>query len=388
MAIIFLYKDLAEGETFALNQLKATNKAFNIRFTEHDCDVGTFEFSLPADDLFCSRMQKNYIIGIDNTFFGIIRQAKQVIQGNQNYVVVSGVDLKGYTQQRITVYPASAITSGLQGYDAINNAYTETVVKYFINNNLINPRNSKRKIIGFENAPDLHRGLANDKYMSRFESLSEVCNKNLSVQNMGYRVNIDLANSKLLFDVSVGKNRTANQSENNRVIFDVKYKNLIDMEYFFSVQDYKNIFYSTLSKARNEQEALTCMYYRDGEEEPIGSQRFEEHLNVSVNLPDADIYTYMKEYALKDASKYEMVETLTASVADRYKYGIDYNLGDFVTVQARTGLFNQKLAQLDVQIKSITHTWTDTRIVRTLGFGNGKLSKFDILKRQIRNGGF
>ena len=388
MVLIYLYKPLKEGDTFTNNQAKITKFASELMFQEHFNGVGEFEFIIPASDEFSAYAHESDIISIDNQYFGIIRQIKQTQQINQNSMSISGVDLKGYLSQRLTLYPATEIDKGLQGYDAIKEVSTETVTKYFVNNNLVNPTNPKRKIVGLELAPDQTRGLASDQYMSRFESLTDVCFKNLEPQKMGYKINADIKNSKLIFDVCKGVDRTAKQSVNNRIIFDVRYKNMLSFEYFTSLNEFKNIFYSSLSNARNEAQTMTCMYQREGEEEEKGALRFEQHLNVSINLPPEDIYAQLKEYALKDASNYEKIETVTALVTDKYVFAVDYNLGDFVTVQARRGVLKRTGITMDVQIKSVTHRWTKSgNVVHELGFGTGKISKFSLLERKIKNGG-
>lgn len=386
MAIIILYKDLEQNQTFGNNQLKATNKATNIQFIEYLDQIGTFEFSISANDSFCQHLKDGYIIGIDGTYYGIITKITQFVQSNKNEILVTGVDLKGYLSRRITLYPQTAIQSGLQGYDAIKDVSTETIVKYFINNNIVNPSNKLRKIEGFTIAQDKNRGLQNDRYMSRFEPLDELLYKNLNTQHMGYKVDIDLINNTFIFDVILGKDRTSIQRDNNPIIFDVKLKNILSLEYFLSNQNYKNIFYSTLSNSSKNEEAMTCMYY-DGDDESQGSRRFEQHLNVSVNLPDNDLYDNLKKYALKDASSYIKEESLTAFVTNKYKYNTDYFLGDFVTIILNSGLFVEQIAVLDVQITQITHKWGQNEILREVGFGKGKLTKFEVIKRNIRNGG-
>jgi hypothetical protein len=223
--------------------------------------------------------------------------------------------------------------------------------------------------------------------MSRFELLPDVCFKNLDGQNMGYKITPDFSNNTLVFDVIQGVNRTAGQYENPRIIFDVKFKNLLSYEYYLSNANYRNVFYASLSGSKSLSETPTAMYYRNGETEAEGIKRREQQLNVSVNVEVEDLYNQLKEYALKDAAQYEKVETLTAVATNRYEYGKDYNLGDFVTVQARKGIFKQKLISMDTQITNITHRWGLRGVQRELGFGKEKISKLDVLKQYVRNGG-
>lgn len=385
MALIYLYEQFADGDTFTENQIKITNRARDISYTERLCDVGEFSFSLPVEDDFCGYVQSGRLVAIDGEFWGIIRQAQQMQDGIQEYVTVSGEDLKGWLAQRITVYPAETIAEGLQGYDAINSATTETIVKYFVANNAVSPADPKRRIPMLVNATDQQRGKADDQYMSRFEILTDVCKKNLEPLGYGYRITPNKELNRFEFDLTVGNDRTEGQYDNPRVLFDGQLKNMLGYEYYMSDKSTRNAFYASLSKSKNEAETLTCIYYRDEEGESSGTDRYEQHLNVSVNLPEDQMYDALKEYALKDAEEYRRVETITVSALDRYQYGKDYDIGDTVTVQIRWGLFGNRIAAMDCQITAITHTWGVGGVRRELSFGEGKISRFDVLRREILN---
>ena len=109
-------------------------------------------------------------------------------------------------------------------------------------------------------------------------------------------------------------------------------------------------------------------------------------MNISANLPDAQLYENMRKYALKDATEYERSEELTVLTTEKYRYGVDYRLGDTVTIQNRGVLFYRLKQQLNVQIVSVTHQWVGKAITHELSFGPGKISRFDELKREIKNG--
>lgn len=385
MALIYLYSPLASGATFSGNKLAITNKAINISHEEKLSEVGAFSFDLPVADGMVDKLSYGQIIGIDNEYFGIVRGLKETA-GNLKTVTVSGADLKGYTEQRITLYPSEAVEEGMQGYDGIADVPTETVVKYFINNNIVNPTSSKRIIPGMVLASDLHRGIQDDRYMSRFELLSDLCNKNLENAKLGYKITPDMENNTLVFDVIEGVDRTASQSKNKRIMFDTTRKNLLSLEYYLSIENYKNIFYAGEGSQKDVTKP-TYMYYRESDiSEPEGTSRYEQYLNISVNMDRDDEYELIKKYALKEAAEYEKAETFTVKEASRYKYGTDYTLGDFITLQARAGLFARQKKQIDVQITSVKHTWGIGGISHELGLGDGKVSIFDTIKRDIRNG--
>lgn len=387
MALIYFYKPLKAGDTFTGNQLAVINNASDIVYREQLRGVGSFSFALPATSAVCEKLTEGLIVGLDSRFYGVIRVLEQEQAGAKDTVRVSGETLETYLARRITVYPQSPISEGLQGYDAIKDVPTETVAKYFVNNNCVNPTDPQRVIPGMAIAPDNKRGIANDRYMSRFEPLTDLLEKCLAPQKLGYRLSLKLLDSALEFDLIQGVNRTAAQYDNPRVILDVSYKNLLSVAYILDSRSHRNAFYASLLGASSDAETYTAFYTRDGEDAPQGADRFEQRLNISVPIPQADIYNQLKMYALKDASQYELSESLTCEVLPRLKYELDYSLGDFVTLQARTGLFRRKGAVLDAQITAITHTWGSGGVRQTLEFGEARPTRFDIITRRLRNGG-
>lgn len=388
MALIYLYSPLKDGETFTSNQKKAARDGVNITWKQRLCGIGEFSFDIPSGSKLMPFLNIDDIVGIDNKRFGIIREALKRDTENGSIVTVSGVDLNGLIAQRVTLYPNETIAEGLQGYDAINNASTEAVVKYFIKNNITEPKNPKRQIPAFYIAENQNRGKQEDCYMSRFEPLDELVVKNLEPQRMGYSIKLDFKSNRFVFDVIQGLNRSAGQYDNPRVIFNISHKNLISIEYSSSKKNYRNIFYASLSKSKNEAETLTCMYTPNDEDETSGAERFETHLNVSANLPADKLYENMKRYALKDASKFEAVESLTAVPAQKLIFEKDYFLGDIVTLEAKTGFLNSSAVSVDVQVTAVSERWLPSgEIETTLEFGKNRPTRFDLLEHKIQNNG-
>lgn len=384
MAIVFLYSPLrTEGETFTTNQLRATSQAFDISFTQHYCNVGEFAFSVPVVDKACAYLYPGIIIAVDGEYWGIVRELDQV----GDYVTVMGEDLNGILAQRITLYPDQPEASGLQGYDAIKDVTTEALVKYFVNGNAVNPADPMRKIIGLEIAEDQGRGVENDAYMTRFEVLSDVLTKNLELREMGWRVTPDLVRGKYVFDVYEGIDRTGDQYDNPRVVFDVELRNALSIEYILSAKSERNIFYASLSKNRKATEALTCMYARDDDYVTSGIDRREQHLNVSMDVDaQENIYNEMRDYALKDAEQYDATRTITVEDAGRYVYGVDYALGDIVTVQASGGIAGEIAGH--ARIITIDTAWLPSGGRQyTLTLGDARFTVVDVLNRKINNEG-
>lgn len=388
MALVYLYSRLKDGDTFTTNQKKSAQVGTNIVWKYNLCAPGDFSLDIPASSDLVEFIDIGDIISINNTNFGIIRQALKRDSQSSSIITISGEDLKGYMQQRITLYPKEVIAEGLQGYDAIKDVSTEAVVKHFFKNNVTEPANDKRRIPAFFIAENKNRGKEKDQYMSRFETLHDLLLKNLEPQKMGYSVTPDFESNHFIFDVIQGTDRTSQQDINPRILFNISHKNLLSIEYSISRNNFCNTFYASLSKGKNENETLTCMYTPNDEAETSGADRFEMHLNVSANLPAEQLYENMKQYAMKDASKYEEVENILAVPTDKFEFGKDYFLGDYVTLEAKTGFLRYKKVLLDVQITGVNERWLPSgKIETTLEFGKSRPTRFDILSQQIQNNG-
>lgn len=379
MAIMWIYRPLRAGDTFTGNQIRTTNRIVQAQFTERLCGIGEFFVTLPIQDPATAILAKRQIINLDNLKFGIITTLEQGDQG----VIVRGQDLNRYLFQRITLYPSAPIADGLQGYDAISNVPTETVVKYFVRNNITAPTDPKRAIPGFIIAEDQGRGLADDRYMSRFENLTDLMIANLQPANMGYRVDANLEHSQFIFDVIQGVDRTAAQNINPRVVFKGNHKNLAGYNYVSSHNDYRNAFYASLTGAKSAAETLTGLYFVD-DAETEGAERHEQHLNVAINLSAADQYASLKPYALKTAEGYAETENTTLDIIDATREAGRFDLGDWVSAEVSGGLFGAGRS-IDAQV-IVRHTiWKDDIRQILIEVGNERKSRFDILEQQIGN---
>ena len=90
MALIYLYRNLHEGETLTGNQLKVTRRATSIYFRENLDAVGEFEITIPLADDMALYLQEGYLISVDNRYFGIIRQLSQGVGRDANSIVIAG----------------------------------------------------------------------------------------------------------------------------------------------------------------------------------------------------------------------------------------------------------------------------------------------------------
>ena len=282
--------------------------------------------------------------------------------------------LCGLLKDRITLYGAEQDV-GAYGYDVVQGS-TETVAKHYITNNIAEPTDPNRKVIGFTVAADQNRGLAEDTYMSRFEFLSDLEEKVCKNGGIGYGITVDLAKNAIIFDVLPIVDKTESQSERNRVVFAVERRNVLSLTHEFGATNSKNVFYATKSGGTLEADATTIMV-ADGDTAASGIDRREMQLNVSC-----DSISEVSKYALKDVENYRETESFEVSPADLSEYGKVYSVGDKVTV--RSTLYG---ITMDAVITEAEKSVTSTGRTIAVTLGEAKPKPLDQIYQAIENKG-
>lgn len=366
----------------AMKQLAILYNALDAKLQENFFSPGSFELKISTAERYADQLQKYRLVRIAGRFWGLI-YAVQYEGGAGEFLTVRGRDLKGLTADRLTVPTELVGVRGTAGYDAIIGP-TETVLKHFAQNNFFPAGDPYRHIPGLVIAADQRRGTQDDRYMTRFEPLSDVLSLIGEDAGMGYDVIPTADGKQFIFDIIMGLDRTAAQRKRPPVIFDLSRQTASSMTYENTDQSMKNIFYTTRSGAEFADEALTMTYTRDDAVIPAGIYRRETHLSLSADTPTAgQEYAELKRLALIEAGNYVTAEHFTAQIlSTKYRYGKDFNLGDKVTVQNRDwGVSMDALVTaMEISIGSGGETYTAT-------FGKEQLLITDRLKRMIRNRG-
>ena len=256
-----------------------------------------------------------------------------------NYMIIGGVEIKKILHQRI-VYETEKYT----------NKTVENVMRGMVNNNIINPTDSLRKINNFYLKEP--KGLSDTittqiTYSNVGEKIESLC----KTYNYGYKVTLE--NQNLYFDVFKGKDKTANQSENLRVIFSAEYDNLFSSKYNFDKSEFKNV-----ALVGGEGEGIERKKREIGTAE--GIDRFEIFVDASGvssengAVSDSEYYNLLFEQG-KEALTETNVTTSFEAMVDTsfYKYKKDFDLGDVVTITNEYGI------SANARITEIIETWDE-----------------------------
>lgn len=217
------------------------------------------------------------------------------------------------------------------------NGSVEKGIRNIINNNIINPKTTSRKITNF--VLDTLNG-----YTDTFDV--QLLGENIAdwLENVGqlYGIGWDvyIKNNKYVFSLKKGTDRTFNQNSVTPVIFSPEYDNLLSSTYTYEKNDYRNA--ALIGGEGNGTNQRTATIGT-----ATGLDRYETYIDggsVSSNgeiITEATYYKMLQDYGkekLSNISTY--VEKFEGEVIANGMYTLneDYFLGDLVQIVNENGI--------------------------------------------------
>ena len=172
---------------------------------------------------------------------------------------------------------------------------------------------------------------------------------------------VDNEQYKMIFELSQGADRSMMQEENPHIVFSDSYNNLLSFTYFTDTSVKRNFAY-VLGKGEGEKRKRTI--YFEGTE-PSSLNRYEVYVDAKDISDEEQVDNETRplsdaEYSelLKEKGKQSLVPTKTKSESQiavqstQFQYGVDYFVGDFVTVEHHRFGIRQNKIQLVGMIES------------------------------------
>jgi hypothetical protein len=380
----------------------------SLQFIRSKHDVGSFELRINQYKDHTDKLQKYNLImlGADKHKVGIILHRSIPLDESgksSEQWVIKGIELKGAVGQRITLPPAG------KEFDELE-ANGETLIKHYIDNNVVNPLDPNRKIDLFTIAPNLNRG-AFFLWQSRFKYVSDEVRDIALMSNLGWSATLDFSQRKAILDTYTGRDLTVSQTVNPPVIFSTDFDNIKSMEYTDSDLNYKNFAYVggqgqgverqivEVGHATGLQRIESFFDARDVKEEdengnPIPAEEVTEQLIASGeqqlkeveqrHFLEAEIITNYQYHEFKKhqfvLSHYQISEQINTVklYGPSFVYERDFDLGDTVTIQ------NKKWGvTMNAPITEIKEIWEPTGFRLEAVFGNNKPTLIRKIKQEL-----
>lgn len=216
----------------------------------------------------------------------------------------------------------------------------------------------------------------NSSRQSSYKGLLEFTDGVLQEYECGARMRIDDTTHNMVYDLFEGKDRTiGNSSGNAPVIFSQDFENLLTAEYLHDTTAFKNF-----ALIGGEGQGLDRFYATYAQDNSTGIDRREVFVDAT-NYPrkymdgetektytDTEYNAQLIGQAQTDLKELIITETFTGEIAlemSQYKYGVDFELGDKVTIQDTIlGLY------INTRIISVTEVQDDNGYIISVQYGN------------------
>lgn len=350
--------------------------------------VGDFQFVLPADAQGLGDIGLGHYIMLDNDGHraGIIRSLEYTEDNRGPVLSVKGVTLNGLTAQRITVPKMKDVNANPDsgepeetdpngGYDNVPELTkenpnpipvpAETILKTYASRHLAQPEDPTRRIPMTVDA-DFGRGMKT-VWMSRYERLDTVLQKAAEYCDMGWEIYLD-KDGGLHFDVIPGSDHSVSQEENSPVLFSLDFESIKSLNHLQDLSGYLNLGYAA---GMGEGYDRTVLKVTNEQTEPTAFTRFETFLDCGdLAITVSDTAMSLVDEGKHQLKEFEKQESLSAVVAPEssFVYGVDWALGDLVTIQSRIGGVS-----LDARIAEITERYESTQMGIDVTFGTAPL---------------
>lgn len=340
----------------------------SLRFERRFYAPGSFELRINRYKKNVDKLQKGNIIflGADTGKAGIIKHKEIKLDESGKLSeswLIRGWTLQGFTRQRIVLPPAG------QSHDAVQ-AEAETVLKHFVNSQLVSPADTKRKIDNLRVADDQQRG-ETMSWQSRFHRLDELLTEIGKETGLGWNIYLDIENNEYVFEVYEGVDRRAGQEENARVIFSPEFESLAALEFSDSDLDYKNV-----AVVAGQGEGVDRTIEIVEQNDPEGLDRIEFFRDARQTEDEGLSGVGQRELNARSIEQYMEGQVLEQSP---FIYEEHFNLGDIVTIQNKDWGIT-----MDTRIIGATEIYDDDGFRLMLTFGEDKPTLLSKIKDEIK----
>jgi hypothetical protein len=339
----------------------------SLRWTRRYYKSGEFELHCALTPEALSLLQRENIIykkGDTEAGFIEYRNLKQDQEGKE-ILVIKGKFLTGYLNRRI-----------IWGTEILNTT-SEVAMRTLVNKNCITPIDSNR-IIDNLMLGTLSSFIGNVDYQVSYKNLAEELENLSNLSNLGHRINLDITNKKLIFDVYKGLDRSVNQSVNPRAIFSKEFENILEQEFTDSLNNYRNL---ALVGGVGEGTARKLAIVGNS----IGLDRFEVFVDQkslsnevdSVAMNDIDYNNLLIEKGNSTLAETKEIQTFDNKINlnSNLKYKADFDLGDIVTcVSKKWNLV------LNTRITEVEEVYEEQGLSINITFGNNIPTLIDKIK--------
>lgn len=343
--------------------------------------IGPLELRINRHKQYTNTLQKGNIIVVG----GDTRKAYMIVhrgvelneQGriSEDWHIIAH-QLKSVVGRRITMPPVHTSHDNKSGA-------AESVIKHYIDRNVVNPVDGRRKIPNLVIAPDLQRGMHID-WQSRFKNLAEETADISLLSGLGWDVYVDTKTRKWVFEVYEGRNISVNQDVHDPVVFSPQFGNIKDMQFVDSDLNYRNV-----AIVAGQGEGVDRRVIEVGQ--AVGLDRYETFVDARdiaeetddeepVQRPIGDIERDLRNRGNQSLAEMSQEVYLEGQIltGGPFKYETDWNLGDIPTLQNKDWGVT-----LDSRITEVTEVYERDGVQLSAVFGQSRPTLISKIKQEL-----
>lgn len=379
-----------------LRKVDVLRKYTFAQYTEMLRDIGTFTITAQnvSENLYLLDVTEQYYILFDGTILGRVDKISKADED----------ETLNITGQLITVIFNERVITKTIKYTGYSYAYIQNIIQQMITGDT----NSVRYIpinVKCDDEDRLTKICSNTTRQTTGGYIWDVMKDVFVADNYGCIIRPNLVTRSLestepnidSFDltlVSGTDHRKNNTDGNTAVIFSQSLSNLMRTEYSRDTQDYKNAIYIAGEDSGSKRKWFSYDINEDiVQKKTTGVGRRELWLDArdiqstkddgSV-MSDSEYEALIKQRALDRSQDNTVVLDYEATLTQtdrQYKYGSDYQLGDWVTI-----LDNSLGLSIDAQVVAVTASITNSQVIHdvTFSYGNSVVDKTSVIRSLLK----
>lgn len=301
-------------------------------WTDRYYAYGDFELYEAMRDGLLEYIKQDYYLQSKESEHVMIVEKIQITSDTEdgNHVTVTGRSLESILDRRI-VWGQKLLSGNLQNG-----------IKTLLNENVISPSDSNRKIPNFIFKESIDPAITKLKLEAQYtgDNLYDVIQKICEEQGIGFKITLN-DEKQFVFELYAGSDRSYDQTENPYVIFSPKFENIINSNYIESKASLK-----TVTLVGGEGEGAGRRYTTVGGGSGLNRRElFTDARDISSNVGSDDALTdaeYMAQ--LQQRGKEKLAENVSITSFEgetettiMFQYGKDFFNGDIVQIANEYG---------------------------------------------------
>lgn len=301
-------------------------------WTDRYYAYGDFELYEAMRDGLLDYIKQDYYLQSKESEHVMIVEKIQITSDTEdgNHVTVTGRSLESILDRRI-VWGQKLLSGNLQNG-----------IKTLLNENVISPSDSNRKISNFIFKESTDLAITKLKLEAQYtgDNLYDVIQKICEEQGIGFKITLN-DEKQFVFELYASSDRSYDQTENPYVIFSPKFENIINSNYIESKASLK-----TVTLVGGEGEGAGRKYTTVGGGSGLNRRElFTDARDISSNVGSDDALTdaeYMAQ--LQQRGKEKLAENVSITSFEgetettiMFQYGKDFFNGDIVQIANEYG---------------------------------------------------